>query len=245
MNPKPQPLPDEDKLLSRPEGTTRRGKSKRKVIGIGAGGHAKVLLDIIRLMTGFEVVGLLDRNRVLHGQVLEGVTVLGGDELLPGLFQEGVRWAFLGIGGVGDNEPRAKLFEKMKALGFEFVNAVHPAAVIAASVSMGQGVAIMAGTVVNPGARLGDNVIVNSGAIVEHDCVIGDHVHIAPSATLSGSVKVGRCSHIGTGATVRQGIHIGENVLVAAGAAVVHDVPDGAAVAGVPGRPMAAREFNS
>lgn len=195
-------------------------------------------------MTGFDVVGLLDRNCVLHGRVLEGVAILGGDELLPKLFQEGVRWAFLGIGGVGDNEPRAKLFEKLKVMGFEFVSAVHPAAVVAAGVAMGQGVAIMAGTVVNPGARLGDNVIVNSGAIVEHDCVIEDHVHIAPGATLSGSVKVGRYSHIGTGASVRQGVHIGENVLVAAGAVVVHDVPDGTAVAGVPGRPMAVREFN-
>jgi UDP-perosamine 4-acetyltransferase len=214
------------------------------VIGIGAGGHARVILDILQQQEHFRVVGLLAPNADSKGWLPETVAILGDETLLAELWGQGVRHAFLGIGSIGDNHPRAKLFEQVRALGFEFVNAIHPSAVVAKSANLGHGVAVMAGAVINPGASLGDNVIVNSGAIVEHDCVIEDHVHIAPGATLSGSVKVGRYSHIGTGASVRQGIHIGENALVAAGAVVVHDVPDGDAVAGVPGRPMAVRQFN-
>jgi sugar O-acyltransferase (sialic acid O-acetyltransferase NeuD family) len=212
-----------------------------KVVGIGAGGHAKVLLDILRCASGFEVVGLVDSDPKQKGRLVEGVSVLGGDDVLPGLLREGVSHAFLGVGGVGDNHPRAQLFERLRAQGFHFVKAIHPAAVVAASAEIGEGAAIMAGAVVNPGARLGLNVIVNSGAVVDHDCLLEDHVHIAPGAVLSGGVRVGKYGHVGTGAAVRQGVTIAEGALVGAGAVVVADVSARATVAGNPARARSKR----
>jgi len=212
-----------------------------KVVGIGAGGHAKVLLDILRCASGFEVVGLVDSDPKLRSKSLEGVSILGGDEALPGLLREGVSHAFLGVGAVGDNHQRAQLFERFRALGFHFVNAIHPAAVVAVSAQIGEGAAIMAGAVVNPGACLGVNVIVNTGAVVDHDCVLEDHVHIAPGAVLSGGVKVGKYGHVGTGAAVRQGVTIAEDALVGAGAVVVADVPAKVTVAGNPAKARPSR----
>ena len=212
-----------------------------KVVGIGAGGHAKVLLDVLRCASGFEVVGLVDADPKQHGRSLEGVSVLGGYEALDRLLGEDVSHAFLGVGAVGDNQPRAQLFERFRGLGFHFVKAIHPAAVVATSAEIGEGVAIMAGAVVNPGARLGVNVIVNTGAVVDHDCVLEDHVHIAPGAVLSGGVKVGKYGHVGTGAAVRQGVTIAEGALVGVGAVVVADVPARATVAGNPARVRSSR----
>lgn len=210
-----------------------------QVVGIGAGGHAKVVLDILRLMNEYRVVGLLDPNCV--GESVGGVPVLGGDELLPRLRAEGVSAAFIGAGGVGDNALRIKLFEKAQTAGFTFLNAIHPAAVLAPSVQLGQGVAIMAGAIVNPDARIGDNVIINTGAIVEHDCEIAAHAHISPGAVLCGGVRVGMGAHIGAGATVRQYVTVGERALVGAGAVVIKDVPPGAVVLGVPARILSAK----
>ncbi len=204
-----------------------------QVVGIGAGGHAKVVLDILRLMNEYRVVALLDRNCV--GESVGGVPVLGGDELLPRLRAEGVAAAFIGVGGVGDNT-RIKLFEKAQAAGFIVINAIHPAAVLAPSVQLGQGIAIMAGVIVNPDTRIGDNVIINTGAIVEHDCEIASHAHISPGAVLCGGVRVGMEAHIGAGATVRQYVTVGERALVGAGAVVIKDVPPGVVVLGVPAR---------
>lgn len=205
-----------------------------QVIGLGAGGHAKVVIEILRLIGGYELVGLLDPREELWNTDVIGVTILGNDDFLPELYNQGIRHAFIGLASVADTRPRRQLYEKARQQGFQIVNAIHPQAIISSSVEIGYGPTIMAGAVINAAARLGDNVIVNTGAIIEHDCVIGDHVHIASGARLAGSVHVGEGTHIGLGTSIRQCIHIGRNAIVGAGAVVVDDVPDNVMVMGVP-----------
>ena len=209
-----------------------------KIVVIGAGGHARVVMDALLKLGGYEIVGLTDPRADLHGKQVDGVTVLGDDAVLPSLLQQGIRAACMGIGGIGDNRPRANAFDHVRSLGFSFVNVVHPSAVVASTVRMGTGNTLAANSVLNAGAVVGADVIVNTGATVDHECVIGDHVHISPGATLSGGVTVGAMTHIGSGAVVMQGIRIGECALVAAGAVVVRNVAPGAKVAGVPARAM-------
>jgi UDP-perosamine 4-acetyltransferase len=204
------------------------------VVGIGAGGHAKVLIDIVQLMGIYNLIGLLDPHYI--GSKIGNVPVLGGDELLPHLRNEGIEFAFIGVGSVGNNMQRVRLFEKVQSAGFAFINAVHPASILASNVRLGQGVSIMAGSIINSDVQIGDNVIINTGAIIEHDCTISAHAHISPGAVLCGGVHVGVGAHVGAGATVRQGIIVGDNALVGAGAVVVQDVPSQVVVIGVPAR---------
>jgi len=206
----------------------------KKVVIIGAGGHARVIAEILRLSGKCEIIGLLDS--ALVGKKIGEFSVLGGDKLLPRLRADGVTLAFIGVGGTGDNLPRMKIFERTSALGFNFANAIHPSAIISTSVKFTQGIAVMACAVINPDAVIGDNVIINTGAIVEHDCQIRAHVHISPGAVLCGGVRIGIGAHVGAGATIRQNISIGEYAVVGAGAVVVKDVPAHSIVAGVPAR---------
>ena len=206
------------------------------VIGVGAGGHAKVLVETLQLVGGYELVGLLDPKPEIWNTNVLGIPVLGDDCLLATLYYDGVRHAFIGLGSVGDTGPRRRLYEEVRGRGFEIVQTIHPQAIIAPSAQIGHGSTIMAAAVVNTATILGTNVVVNTGAIVEHDCVIGDHVHIASGARLASTVHVGEGTHIGLGACIRQCIHIGRQVVVGAGAVVVDDVPDNVVVVGVPAR---------
>jgi sugar O-acyltransferase (sialic acid O-acetyltransferase NeuD family) len=206
------------------------------VIGIGAGGHAKVVIEILRLVGGYDFVGLLDANPETWGTRLMGVGVLGDDVLLAKLYQEGVRCVFIGKGAVGDTGTRKRLYQEAQRLGFEVVRAVHPQAIVSSSAEIGNGPTVMAGAVINAAAHIGDNVIINTGAIVEHDCVVESHVHVATGARLAGGVRVGEGAHIGMGASIKQGITISRQAIVGAGAVVVRDVPDGMTVAGVPAK---------
>ena len=214
----------------------------RCVVGIGAGGHSRVVIDILRMAGEFELIGLLDIDRELWGKMVDGVPVIGDDARLPELRRQGVAHAFNGVGSTKDTGARRRTYEMVVGLSFELARAVHPSAAIAASARLGDGVIVMAKAAINTGARIGANVIVNTGAIVEHDCVVGDHSHIATGACLGGGVSVGEGSHIGIGASVRQGIAIGRNSVVGAGAAVVEDVPDGVVVTGVPARILGVRD---
>jgi UDP-perosamine 4-acetyltransferase len=211
------------------------------VVGLGAGGHAKVVIETLRLDGRYEIIGLLDRNPDLLGKSVLGVPILGDDEELPVLKARGVECFFVGLGGVVSLAPRRRLYESALGLGLEPVPVLHPGAFISPSAVLGQGPTVMAAAVVNAQARIGENVILNTGAIVEHDCVIGSHVHIATGARLAGDVVIGEETLIGAGAVVRQGLRIGPRALVGAGAVVVKDVPGGQMVVGNPARPRERR----
>jgi len=206
------------------------------VVGLGAGGHAKVVIEILQLEGQYELVGLLDPKPDLQGELVLGVPVLGGDEQLAVLKARGVEHFFVGLGSTADLKPRRRLYEFALSQGMKPAIAIHPSAIISPSAVLGMGATVMAAVVINADARLGDNVIVNTGAIIEHDCVIGNHVHVATGAKLSGGVIVEDEAHIGVGAIVRQYIRIGTGAVIGAGAVVVKDVPDGQTVLGNPAR---------
>lgn len=206
----------------------------RPVIIVGAGGHAKVLLEILQLR-GSEILGFTDLDPKRAGQRIHGLTILGGDESVLGN-DPGKVHLVNGIGSTGAMEARKEVFERFTSRGYDFASVVHPAAIISSNSALGTGVQIMAGAVIQIDVTISSNCIVNTGAIVEHDCRIDAHVHLAPGVTLSGGVVVGEQTHVGTGATIVQGVVVGRRCTVAAGAVVITHVKDGTRVAGIPAK---------
>jgi UDP-perosamine 4-acetyltransferase len=204
---------------------------RTRVALIGAGGHAKVIIDILRTDDSVEIIGCVSPN---PGQVaVLGVPILGGDEIIPELFRDGVKSAFIAI---GDNPTRVRFLRHLKELGFGIVNAVSPAAIISTSATLGRGVAVMPGAIINTGSAIADGAIVNTGAVVDHDCRIGTGAHIAPGVSLAGNVTVGDGAFLGVGSSVIPGISIGSWTTVGAGAVVVRDLPEHVLAFGVPAR---------
>lgn len=203
--------------------------STDRVAILGAGGHAAVLAEILR-EAGVEIAGVVAPDA--PGPRLADVPWLGDDSILADLPAE-----VLLVNGVGSTTAagrRAAAFDAGRAAGRSFRSVIHPAAVVAASARLGEGVQILAGAIVSSGVVLEDDVLVNSGAIVDHDSVVGAHAHIATGAALAGAARVGAGSHVGLGARVLQGVTLGSTCTIGAGAVVLTDVPDGATAVGVP-----------
>lgn len=197
--------------------------SKNPVIVLGAGGHARVVVDALRV-AGRELLGITDPGAEANS-LRYGLRVLGGDDIVERYSPQQVSLAN-GIGAMPGSDLRERLHVQMKDRGYRFTQVIHPSSVVAEEVELAEGVQIMAGVVIQPGVSLGAATIVNTGASVDHDCWIGDFCHLAPGVTLSGDVEVNRGTHIGTGAVVIEAVVIGRNCVVAAGATLYRDLAD-------------------
>ena len=204
----------------------------RAIVILGAGGHAKVVIDACRA-AGRAVNGVLDRSGQVDDEVL-GAPVLGGDDLLD---DDGFVARYDFHVAICDNETRSRVAKRVTARGGGLATVRHPSAVLADSAEIGSGCLLVAGAVVNADARLGQCVIVNTGASVDHDCILADWVHVAPGARLTGDVICGEGVFVGAGAVVLPGVSLGDHAIIGAGAAVLGDVAAGVAVAGTPARP--------
>ena len=202
--------------------------SSREVVVYGAGGHGKVVSDVV-LASGRILRGFID-DAAPKGTIVVGHPVLGNNGWLQDEPQSVVAL------GIGDNVTRRELAELLMSIGYTLGAFIHPQAWVSPSVSLGPGTVVMAGAIVNADAHLGKGVIVNSGAIVEHDCFIDDYAHIGPGSVLGGGVRVGREALIGAGSAVRPRCRIGHSALIGIQAAVVDQVSEGARVMGVPAR---------
>lgn len=207
----------------------REDKQKGIVI-LGTGGHARVLLEALKL-SGQTVVGFTDLE--MKSDYIMGIPFLGGDDTVFS-YQPHEILLVNGIGSVTVSDRRRNLFEKLVRRGYQFANVIHPSATISESLKLGKGSQIMAGAILQAGCCVGDNTIINTRAAVDHDSVIGDHVHLAPGVILSGGCIIGDSVHIGTGAIIIQGIKVGARSLIAAGSVVVRDIPCDAYVRGNP-----------
>ncbi|HZR25951.1 MAG TPA: acetyltransferase [Vicinamibacterales bacterium] len=203
-----------------------------KIVVIGAGGHAKVVLDVARStgMSDADVLGFVDDNVALIGTRVSGFPVIGPIDALPPPREARV------IMGIGDNALRCRLFARLRERGYEILTVIHRSAIVAPGCTLGDGVVVMAQAAVNVDTRIGDNVVLNTGCTVDHDCAIGAHAHIAPGANLAGGVVIGEQTLIGIGSAVIPGVAIGPRTIVGAGSVVTKDIGADCVVAGVPAR---------
>lgn len=204
-----------------------------KLVLVGGGGHCKSVIDTAKRMNCFEEIVITDPN-IKQGTQILGCVVVGTDDCLEELYQQGFEFSFVTVGSVKINPLREKIAEKVAELGYKFPIIRDPSAIVANSAIIGEGTFIGKNAIVNAEAKVGRHCIINTGAIIEHECVVGDFVHISVGATLCGEVKIGKNCMIGSRSTVIQCLNVGNNCVVGAGAVVIRNLPDDSTAMGVP-----------
>jgi sugar O-acyltransferase (sialic acid O-acetyltransferase NeuD family) len=185
----------------------------------GAGGHAKVIIDILK-ERGISVVNIFDDNKELNE--LMGIPIIH-DEITPN---------FPLIISIGNNSIRKKITEKFAE--YNYITAISTSAIVSDTVVVGKGTVIMQGSIIQSSVNIGEHSIVNTGATVDHDCQIGDFVHIAPGCNFCGNVEVGEGTFIGAGTIIIPGVKIGKWSTIGAGSVIRKNIPDNVLALGNP-----------
>lgn len=209
----------------------------KKIILLGGGGHAKVILESLQAKSS-QVAGIIAPRESDIAPSLQNYPWLGDDFALQQHYSSTDILLINGIGQVPGSTVRSRVYRFFKESGYIFEKIIHPTAILASDASLEEGVQMMAGVIVQPAARIGENTILNTRVSVDHDCVIGRDVHLSPGAILAGGVTVEDGVFIGAGAVVIEGIRIGRDSIIGAGAVVITDIPPYSRYAGVPAKEM-------
>jgi acetyltransferase EpsM len=195
------------------------------ILVYGGGGHGKSVIELLRAIGTYRVVGVLDDGLQAGGALLD-VPIVGGQEELGKLYQQGVHLAVNAVGGIGNVAIRIQVFERLAEAGFACPAVAHPTAFIEPSAKLSAGVQVFPHAYIGSEAKSGFGSIINTGAIVSHDCQLGNYVNISPGAMLAGEVQVGDGALIGMGATINLRAKIGAGARIGNGATVKSDVPE-------------------
>lgn len=190
-----------------------------KVYLYGAGGHAKVIIDILKEY-GISVVNIFDDNKEI--KELMGIPIIH-DKISSDLPL---------IISIGNNSIRKKITEKFTE--YNYITAISNSAALSDTVTLGKGTVIMQGSIIQSSVTIGAHAIINTGATIDHDCQIGDFVHVAPGCNLCGNVEIGEGTFIGAGTVIIPGVKIGKWSTIGAGSIVRKNIPDNVMAVGNP-----------
>ena len=213
-------------------------QQKLSVIIIGAGGHGRVIADLLNACCCARIKGFIDDSP--KSSVIDDLPILGKIAELGRIINSLNGETSALIVGIGDNSMRNHIVSQITSVlvryNARFLTVKHPSASVSSSVSLGEGTVIIPQAAINTNAVIGNHAIINTSSSVDHDCIIGDFAHISPGVHLAGGVQVGEDAHVGIGACVLPGVQIGKWSVIGAGSVVTRDIPERVVAYGVPAK---------
>lgn len=210
----------------------------KKLIIVGVGGFGREVAWLVERINEkdptWDLLGFIDDNLSLQGQLINGYEVLGTTDSVLNYTD-----AYF-VCAVGNAVVRKKIIGKMTSInpGIKFATLIDPTVEMSKLISTGEGSIICAHSIITVNIEIGKHVIVNLDCTIGHDAVLKDYVTLYPSVNVSGTTVLGECTEIGTGTQIIQGKTIGHHSIVGAGAVVVRDIPDKCTAVGTPAKPI-------
>lgn len=214
-----------------------------KVIIVGCGQHANVVLYNMKSQGKYEALGFFDCVPDRVGMKFHKLKILECYEecnLKELIYKYKTNKFFIGFGNM---KYRKNVYERFVNAGWEAVNIYHPDAIISDESKIGKGVLIEAGCLITPNPIIGDNVVINTGSQVNHDNIVGDHTYIASGVVLSGGVVIGENTLIDDGVIVTLGRKVGSNCIIGAGSIVTKDLEDNVVAYGTPSKVIRSNNY--
>lgn len=205
----------------------------KKIIVIGAGGHAVSIANVIQ-STDYELKGFVDKNKA--GNMLLGIDIYGDESIF---FDSDTCFCI----AIGANFLRERVAKRLiERVGHERLpKIVHTSASIGIHSSIAPGSVVMPNVTVGPNTKIGQFCLLNTNSSIDHDSVMQDYASLAPGVHTGGNVRIGERSAISIGAAVRHGIGIGADTVIGAASYVHEDIGSNMVAYGIPAREIRRR----
>lgn len=204
-----------------------------KLVIIGVGGFGREIAWLVerinKLNPTWELIGFIDDNEDLHGNIVNDYQVLGNSNWLKEHKNH-----MKAVCAIGNPKVRKKVIQKLN--GVEFATLIDPSVLISNRVTIGEGSIICAGSILTVNITIGSHVIINLDSTIGHDVQIDDFTTLYPSVNVSGNVVIEECVEIGTGCQLIQGLKVGDGTIIGAGAVVVKELPRECTAVGNPAK---------
>ena len=195
---------------------------KKKIILIGAGGHAESCIDVIKKNKKYQIAGLIGTKSEV-GKLVMGHKVIGSDKDLK-FFSGKIKYALIAVGQIKTAKKRKKIYDLLRSLNFKLPVIISPLAYVSEFSKIGDGTIVMHFALINSKTQIGNNCIINSKALIEHGTSIGNHCHVSTSATINSGVTINDEVFIGSSSCIKQNLKIGTGSLIAMGSRILKNV---------------------
>lgn len=207
---------------------------KDKIVIVGGGEFAHLIIDVIKRLDKYDILGYTDIDD--KGPV-QGVEYLGNDEVLKEIIKRHQNCnAVVGVGLIKISYARNKIYEMVKSMGYQFPSIVSKSAVLQDDVFLDEGTCVLDHALINAGTRIGKCCIVGPGSIIEHHCTSGDFVTFATGSIFAAGSTIGNNSILSVGAIVVSHKDICSNCFIGAGSVAINSISVEGTYYGVPAR---------
>lgn len=197
----------------------------KSIIIFGAGGHTKVIIDLIKELNQYTIIGIYDDNK--EGD-FDGIPILG--KIDDNIIKNSDEY----IIGIGNDNIRKIIYERFYNLPWAIL--IHPRSIVSKRAVINSGSVVFAGAVIQTGVNIGKQCIINTNCNIDHESIVSHFTSICPGVTICGNVIIGELTFVGANSTIIQGKSIGKNCIIGAGTVVIRNVDDYCKVVGNPSR---------
>lgn len=206
-----------------------------RLVIVGTGEQAAIAYEYFTYDSPFQVVAFSAEREFVKTPQLHGLPVVPLDELTATYPPTDYR-AFVAVSSTQLNRLRRRLYDALKAYGYNCASYVSSNAFVWHNVEIGENTFIFENNVVQHKARVGNNVILWSGNHVGHQTVIENDCFIASHVVISGYCRIGRGSYLGVNSSINDELTLAEDCVIGAGAVVIKNTERRQVYVGNPAR---------
>lgn len=189
---------------------------------VGNGDFAIMLQRYLKNTRDICIEGFTVQKEIINAETINGLPVISTEEMVNIHHPDDCK-LILGIGYRNMSRIKESEYHRYTKLGYDFINYIHPSAIIEKDVVLGRGNNIFEGVIIQSGVKMGDANHIYGGAMVAHDTEMGNFNFVSVKSCIAGCTKIGNNCFFGANSTVRDHLAIADYTLVGAGTYLSRD----------------------